>query len=319
MGFYNHPNEHKLRKPKKGFQGSKELQVQHLYEYKYIDYSRSKIDLDERTILKSEKKQNWKVWKKMIIVFAISLPIIIAVNQFVFQYLSAIEKKNQAIINKIPLSFYKKIEYGFKAYSNQEYQKAIFYYQSAKRDNKMYLNGDLGLLIVYHEMCENGNIYGCQLFEELLLSDKIQTRFRGKTKKEIIVELAFRKKYLNEVHLGIPNQRKAFNHTLRKAYTALNDKDYTKAIEKFEHIEKHYEYYVNGTLGLLSIYEEWCQKDINDGCQLLTSKLSSKNARQFFRGKNEKEKLKIIRDWKEKKLKLHLKEVTNYDFYTSGY
>ena len=317
MSFYNHPKEHRLLKPKSGFERSKQLMINELYEGYSTKQTKNRYQLNDRALLRSRKKQNWKIIRELIIVFSFTIPVALLMIQFFSKQLGS--HKNRFIVaahhkemsstnidNNYLKPFNQSLKLGYDAFFKKDYQKALYYFNQVEKNYSYYINGMLGTIAVYDEMCKMGNIYACDLLKEKLSTKNVKSFYPGLTNREKVIEVNYWKEKMLKTHLKIPNVRPNFNFSLRSAYQELDKKNYKKAIEIFSTIEVYYDYYINGVMGLLIVYDEMCKNGIPEGCDLFEKELNSEECITYFGNKGRLIKEMEIKNWRKRMYEIHL-------------
>lgn len=306
------PKEHRERKPKKVFKKSKQLLLNDLYNGKNGSSNNGFIELDSKSITQSVKRQNKKIIRDLIIVLVLTIPLAIIFSKYYLNKLAESQKDvltelNQVKLPKSQLPFNNRLSKGYKALEEKNYSIAIDYFQKVERINHDCLNGTLGLLYTYKEMCEEEYLHICEVLNEKLMSSKVQRYFDDKKPKDIVLELSEWRHNLVDVHSKIPLVRNSFKRSMRSGYLALNRKDYSEAISYFNYVEKNYSSYINGAIGLLATYDEMCSNKIESGCDLFNKKLSTFKVKKYFQKDTREMKIEKIRKRKKKLLNLHIR------------
>lgn len=167
MSLYNSPKEHKLRKPRAGFEKIKQQQWDDLNASKEEHSLQPTIELSEQAEFRIKKKKQRSFFIQVLIGIGIFIPItILSVNMFFKQVESThkiLAPHHYRLTQEPPDDILKMyLRRGYKTYLNKEYQKSIFSFEYLKNNYAVTTFAICGLISSYDELCkENKNPIYC--------------------------------------------------------------------------------------------------------------------------------------------------------------
>lgn len=177
MSLYNSPKEHKLRKPRAGFEKIKQQQRADLNSPKEEMEMKPMFELSEQAKLRVKKKRQRSFLIQILVFTFILIPLtFVAVNFFYKKVETTHKKLAPHHYNIVPVPHLQKIQLYWKraytAFANKNYDKAIFNFQKLNKKSAVTTFGLTGLISTYDTLCNNGNIYYCDLLNQSMLRYK---------------------------------------------------------------------------------------------------------------------------------------------------
>ncbi|MFK7772571.1 MAG: hypothetical protein AB8F94_10540, partial [Saprospiraceae bacterium] len=168
MSLYNSPKEHKLRKPRVGFDKIKQQQWNELNSPKEEIEMKPLIELGEPAKLRIKKKRQRLLLIQLLVFTLILIPLtFVAVNFFYTKVETAHQKLAPHHYQPIPPPTNKELNWywknGYTALANKDYEKAISHFDDLIRRSAETTFGLTGLISLYHERCKNGHNSSCDL------------------------------------------------------------------------------------------------------------------------------------------------------------
>ena len=174
MSLYNSPREHKLRKPRAGFEKIKQQQWDDLKASKEEHSLQPTIELSEQAKFRIKKKKRRSFFIQVLIGIGIFIPITILSANMFFKQVESTHKilapHHYRLTQEPPDDILKMyLRRGYKTYLNKEYQKSILSFEYLKNNYAVTTFAICGLISSYDELCkeERNPIYCNQLRIEL--------------------------------------------------------------------------------------------------------------------------------------------------------
>lgn len=167
MSLYNSPREHKLRKPRAGFEKIKQQQWDDLNASKEEHSLKPTIEISEQAKLRIDKKKQRSFFIQVLIGIGIFIPItFLSVNMFFKQVESThkiLAPHHYRLTQEPPDDILKMyLRRGYKTYLNKEYQKSILSFEYLKNNYAVTTFAVCGLISSYDELCkEEKNSTNC--------------------------------------------------------------------------------------------------------------------------------------------------------------
>jgi hypothetical protein len=194
MSLYNSPKEHKLRKPRVGFEKIKKQHWEDLNTPKEEIEMKPTIELSEQAKLRIKKKRRRSLLIQLLVLVLVLIPLTFFIVNFFYKKVETTHKKLAPHhYEMIPVPQFKEVHLywkrGYTALANKDYNKAIFYFQELNKKSAVTTFGLTGLISTYYELCKNGNIYYCDLLNQSMLRYKKFYTVKEQDDKDFLKEI----------------------------------------------------------------------------------------------------------------------------------
>ncbi len=194
MSLYNSPKEHKLRKPRTGFEKIKKQHWNDLNTPKEKVEMKPIIELSEEAKFRIKKKRQRSLLIQILIFGLVLIPFtFVSVNFFYKKVETTHKKLAPHHYEQIPPPHYKGLHLywkrGYTAFANKEYQKAILAFNTLNKNYSNTTFGLTGLILSYEELCKNGNDRSCDYFEKYFARYKHYYTLRNQDDETILKEI----------------------------------------------------------------------------------------------------------------------------------
>lgn len=194
MSLYNSPKEHKLRKPRNGFDKIKQQHWDELKSPKEKIEMKPLIELGEQAKLRIKKKRQRLILMQTLIFTLVLIPLTVVAVNFFYKKVEASHKKLAPHhYNIIPAPnledyhlYWKK---GYLALDKKDYKEAIFYFKELNEKSNVTIFGLTGLISVYYELCKNGDNSSCDLLAKSMWKYKNRNNTKGEDNQKIIRQI----------------------------------------------------------------------------------------------------------------------------------
>lgn len=194
MSLYNSPKEHKLRKPRSGFEKIKKHQWDELNTPKEEIEIKPLIELSEQAKFRIKKKRQRSLLIQILVFTFVLIPLTFVAVNFFYTKVETTHKKlapHHYKLTNFPtddvLNIY--LKRGYTAYANQEYQKAILAFKYLKENYAVTTFALTGLISSYDELCKMDDLYHCDLLYASLLKYKDFYNIENQKHETIIKEI----------------------------------------------------------------------------------------------------------------------------------